>query len=206
MKKVITIFLLTSLFIISTACGKDPAGKSVAKDEEAQKKEEQSVEVDKGLLNVEVTLPKEFVEEENLEDLTAQAKEEGVKEITKNDDGSVTYKMSKSEYKKLMKEMEEETLKYIEETKNSEDFPSIKDITYNKSFSEYTLSVDKEVFESGFDGFAAMGLGITGLYHQVFSGIPAEKAKVTIDVKDVESGEVFNTLVYPDDLEEDSQN
>ena len=38
----------------------------------------------------------------------------------------------------------------------------------NKSFSKFTLIVDKEAFENSFDGFAALGLAMTGMYYQAF--------------------------------------
>ncbi len=200
MKKLIMLITLALLLMVS-ACGKDMSSKENVEKEE----KEQGVEVDKGLLNVEVTLPKDFFEEEDVDEMIAQAKEDGVKEAIKNEDGSITYKMSKSDYKEMMKEIDKHALEYIEEIKTSEDFPSIKEVIPNKSFSEFTLSVDQEAFENGFDGFAALGLGMTGLYHQVFAGTPGEKAKVIITLKNADNGEVFNTLVYPDDLEEEEE-
>lgn len=204
MKKFMILTILSLLLAITTACGKEAEGDNAKKKEEAAEQEEQGVNVDKGLMNVEVTLPKTFFEEEDVDELIAQAKKDGVKEVTKNDDGSLTYKMSKKEYKEMMKEVESSTLEYVE-TKSSEDFPSIKDVTHNKKFSEFTLVVDQETFENSFDGFAALGLGMTGLYHQVFSGTPAEEAKVKIALENVETGEVFDTIVYPDDLEEENE-
>ncbi|MBD8005435.1 hypothetical protein [Bacillus norwichensis] len=198
MKKLIMLITFAMLLMVS-ACGKDMSSNENVEKEE----EEQGVEIDKGLLNVEVTLPKDFFKEEDVDEMIAQAKEDGVKEAIKNEDGSITYKMSKSDYKEMMKEIDKNALEYIDEIKTSEDFPSIKEVIHNKSFSEFTLSVDQEAFESGFDGFAALGLGMTGLYYQVFAGTSGEKAKVTITLKNADSGEVFNTLVYPDDLEEE---
>ncbi|MBS4177745.1 hypothetical protein KHA89_09500 [Bacillus sp. FJAT-49731] len=200
---------LAFVLVLASACGKEEESKKEdqvskpIKEEEATDQEERGVEVDKGLLNVEITLPKDFIGDDNVDEIIAEAKADGVKDITKNDDGSLTYKMSKSVYNDLMKEMKAGTREYIEEIKNSEDFVSIKDITHNKSFSEFTLVVDQEAFENSFDGFAALGLGMTGLFYQVFAGITAEDAKATISVKDAETGEVFNTLVYPDDLPND---
>lgn len=206
MKKVITLLLLSLLLVATVACGKDTASnKNEDKEEKTAEDKEQGVEVDKGLMNVEVTLPKDFFEDENVDEMIAQAKENGVKEATKNDDGSITYKMSKSDYKEMMKEVDKSALEYIDELKSGEDFPSIKEVTHNKKFSEYTLVVDQEAFENSFDGFAALGLGMTGLYHQVFAGTSAEKAKVTISVENADTGEIFDTIVYPDDLEEENE-
>lgn len=110
--------------------------------------------------------------------------------------------MSKAEHKKMMKELEEGIIKSVEEIKTSEDFTSIKDVSYNKTFSEFTLSVNKEEFENSLDTIASFGLAITGMYYQLFNGVDPEKYKVTVIFKDESNGEVINTIVYPDDLNE----
>ncbi|MGO4369850.1 hypothetical protein AB4Z21_03445 [Paenibacillus sp. MCAF20] len=57
-----------------------------------EQEEEKGIEVDKNLLNVTVTLPASLFEGQNIDEVIASAKEDGVKEATKNEDGSVTYK------------------------------------------------------------------------------------------------------------------
>ncbi|CAM4239516.1 hypothetical protein [Lederbergia lenta] len=204
MKRIMILLLLVLILAITSACGKEEEIKKedAVKEEVATAEKEKGVEVEKGLLNVEVTLPKDFIDGDNIDDVIADAKQDGVKEVTQNEDGSLTYRMSKSVYRDLMKEMEENVVEYIKETKTSEDFASIRDIIHNKSFSEFKLVVDQETFENSFDGFAAIGLGMTGLLHQVFAGTSAEEAKVTISIEDADTGKVFDTIVYPDDLDD----
>ena len=162
----------------------------------------ESVSVDKGLVNVEFTLPASFFEGENMDEVIKTAKEEGVKEVTQNEDGSVTYKMSKSEHKKIMGEMEEEIVSYIEELKTGDDYTTINDVEYNKSFDEFTIVVaSEEEYSNAFDSIAVFGLGIQGTYYQVFDGTNIDDVKVTIHLKDESTSEVFHTTVYPDDFE-----
>ncbi|MEW8987432.1 MAG: hypothetical protein AB2401_10610, partial [Bacillus sp. (in: firmicutes)] len=161
----------------------------------------ESIEVDKGLLNVELTMPASMFEDENIDSTIAEAEAKGIK-VTKNNDGSVTYKMSKSKHKEMMKELEKELTKSLDELKNDEELASIQDITHNKSFSEFTLIVDKAAYENSFDGFAVLGLGFSGMYYQLFKGIDVDDFKVTIFVKDGATGEVFGEVVYPDALED----
>ncbi|MGM9928025.1 MAG: hypothetical protein ACI35P_08735 [Bacillus sp. (in: firmicutes)] len=171
-------------------------------DDEAKKEESNdTVEVDKGLLNVEVTLPASFFEGQDIDEVIAQAEEEGVKEVIKNDDGSLTYKMSKSEHKKMMTEMETEIKAFVEEMETSEDYTSIEKVDYNKSFDEFTVTVNREAFENGFDGFALLGLAIQSMYYQYFDGVSEEDYKMTVQLKDAETSEIFDTVVYPDALE-----
>jgi hypothetical protein len=66
-----------------------------------------------------------------------------------------------------------------------------------------TLIVDKELYENSLDGFAILGLGTAALCYQLFDGVQAENIAVTINIKDSTTGELFETMVYPDDLEAD---
>lgn len=168
----------------------------------AEKEGSEAVEVEKNILSVEITLPASMIESDNIDQVIAEAKADGVGEVIKNSDGSLTYKMSKSKHKEMMNEMATELKSSIDEMTNSEDFSSIKDITTNKSFSEFTMIVDQEVFENSFDSFATLGLGIGGMMYQLFDGVKSDDYKVTIHVKDEATGEEFATVVYPDDMEE----
>jgi hypothetical protein len=163
------------------------------------------IEVDKGIFNVNITLPASMFKDQNIDEVITKAKEGGVGEVIKNADGSLTYKMSKAKHKEMLKTMETDLIKSIDELKTKGDYASIKDIEHNKSFSEFTLSVDKEKYQGSFDGFAVIILGITGMYYQLFSGASMEDYKVTVFVSNVDTGEVFDTIVYPDALEKMGQ-
>lgn len=191
------ITIIFSVFLIG--CSSPDSENNNTEDEE-----ESQLEIDKGLLNVEVTLPAAFFEEEDIDSVIADAKENGVKEVTKNEDGSLTYKMSKATHQDLMNEMEADINKSIEEMTNSGDYPSIKAISSeNNSFSEFTVEVIREEFENSFDGFALLGLGIYGGYYQIFNGTKADDYQVVIHLKDQDTGEVFDEVTYPDDLDTD---
>lgn len=164
--------------------------------------EGEQINVDKGILNVEITLPASMFEDQDMDTIIAEAKEDGVEKVTKNDDGSVTYSMSKSAYNQIMQEMKEEFASFVDDMKNGEDFVSIKDIEYNDDLSDITLIVEQEKYENSFDAFASLGIGIQGMYYQIFEGTDPENTKVTISVKDMDTGEVFDTIVFPDSLKD----
>lgn len=186
----------------STETQETKAASETEKEESESKEEGQAVDVEKGLLNVEVTLPASFFEGEDIDAAIASAKEEGVGEVIKNDDGSLTYKMSKDTHKEMMAEMKTGVEEYLVEMKTSEDFTSIKDVTGNKDYTEFKMIVDKAAYENSFDGFSSLGLGMMGMYYQVFDGTDAESAKVEVTVEDEATGEVIGTSVFPDDLPE----
>lgn len=210
MKK-ITVLLLSSALILG-ACSNEkevteetPEANDAAagsENKEGEKNSEGGVNVDKGLFNVEVTLPAELFEGGDTETVVANAKQQGIDEATLNEDGSVTYKMSKSKHEELMAEL----AKSVEEAKTdiveSGDFPSIKEVKTNKDYDKFTISVDREAFENSMDGFATMSIGMVGSYYQAFNGIDAADMKVELELEDAATGEVFNTIVYPEALEE----
>ena len=114
---VLSIFMLVFL----VACSSD--GEKNSKEETGEK-----VAVDKGILNVEVTLPASFFEGEDIDEAIASAKEDGVTDVIKNSDGSLTYKMPKSKHKEMMAEMSGNLISYVEELKTDEELLSIQDV------------------------------------------------------------------------------
>lgn len=211
-KSLLLIALLLLVGSVLVACGEENSSTSTTGDTVGNEGDatpvdtpddntkNNSVEVNKGLLNVEITLPASFFEGEDMNQVIANAKEEGISDVKVNDDGSVVYKMPKSVHDKMINEMRESVLESVSDIVNSGDFPSIKDVTYNRSFSEFTLIVDKGAYENSFDGFAVFGIGIMGLYYQAFDGVSPDKNKVKINVEDITTGEVFNSITYPDDI------
>lgn len=206
--EVLSLKRLSMLIFILVILGACSSSNPVGNDEENQtavvegSEEKKNVAVEKGLLNVEITLPASFFEDDDIDEVIESAKADGVSEVTKNEDGSLTYQMSKTKHKEMLKEMKESILEYVDELENSDDFPSIQEVTYKKGFKEFTLTVDKEIFENSFDGFATLGLGMIGMYYQVFEGGNLEKSKVTVHLQDASSSEIFDTVVYPDALDE----
>ncbi|GAA0307963.1 hypothetical protein GGQ92_002579 [Gracilibacillus halotolerans] len=203
MKKI--LFILLSLIFVA-ACGSTEESSSSETEQEEEKtavesteeEEASDIEVDKNLLSVEIDIPANMVDD--IETTIAQGEEEGF-EITENDDGSLTYKMSKSRHKELMTDMRTNFEETFNEFVNSEEFPSIQDIQPNKDFTEFTMVVDKNLYEESFDGFASITLGMAGAMYIVFDGqTPSDDFNILIDIEDAETGEVFDTIKFPEDL------
>jgi len=199
MKKLIFAALLL-LNALLTACNADEEGKANEAQQQEKETDSEGINVDKGLFNVEVTLPASFFEGGDIDQSIAEAEKEGI-EVTKNEDGSLTYKMSKTKHKEMMSEMKTSLLETIEDLKNGEDFASIKDVEYNKDFSEFTLWVDRNEYENSFDGFAVFGLGLSGAMYQLFDGADPENYNVRLVVKDEATKEIIGEANYPKDLE-----
>lgn len=205
--KLTRFFTLIFIIMLLAACADHTAEteQDVAQDSEEQSTDEESgIEVDKGLLNVEITLPSNFFDEEELASIEENIEQETQEaEVTKNDDGSITVKMSKSDHKKMLEEMKEEFIVAIEDILEDENFVSIQDISYNKDFSNLTMVVsDKETFENSLDGFATLTLGVGSLLYQAFDGKDLEKDKVMLEIVDDSTNETIHEIIYPDALEE----
>ncbi len=178
-------------------------------DNESENKSKEAsgeeLNVDKGLRNVEVTLPQSFFEESTEAEILSAAEEEGFSDAKINEDGSVTYKMSKSKHKELMTEMKQEMVTSIEEMVTSGDYPSIKEISYNKKFDEFDIKVKRAEYENSFDGFAILGLVFSGAYYSAFDGKSGDDLKLTFNMIDAETNEVYDSSVYPEDWEDEEE-
>lgn len=157
-----------------------------------------SISVDKGLFDVTLNLPASFFEGTSPEDVIKNAKDEGIT-ATPNDDGSYAYKMSKAKHGEMMSDMAEGIESSVAEILSEKTYASVSNVEYNADFTEFNVTADKTAFESNFmDSFAILTFGLQGTMYQTFNGTPDNK--VTINVVDTATKEVFKTTVYPDAL------
>lgn len=206
MKRILALILALSLSFSVVGCGK--SGNDTNEDKTSNTgKEDDSIDVDKKLVNVEVTIPSSLLKSDNEEELdidqiTEEAKEQGIKKVELNDDETITYTMSKATHKKMMEEMRKSLIESIDELVNDEDISSIKDIVANKTFTEFDVVVDKAKFESSFDGFATFGVVFGSMFYQAFDGVDPDNYKVVLNLKDESTGEIFESVTYPDAFNE----
>lgn len=197
MKKISFILLSTLLLVVGCSAEKEEEANS-----ESTGEENSEIEVEKGLLNVEITLPPMLFSKEELAEIEKEMKEQRDAKISQNEDDSITIKLTKNEHKQLMNEMKEEFIQTIDDLIEDEDYPSITDITYNGDFTQLNMIVDREGFENSFDSIAIFSLGITSLFYQVYDGKDLNKDQVVVSLIDVEQDEVFEEIIYPEALEE----
>ena len=215
------LFVAIILFLALTGCSPNDAepdaevshneqevGVSKESLDEIAETADEEISVDKGLFDVSITMPASMVEldDQDIDSMIDEAQEMGVKEVVRNEDGSLTYKMSKSTHRKMMQEIKEDMIENIEDMIESGDFVSIKDVTYNHDFTEMTLIVDQNAFENSFDGFAVFGIGMIVMYYQLFDGVQPDNIQATIYLKNMDTGEVFNKIVYPDAFDDLGEN
>ena len=182
------LVLLMALTIIFTFCS------CADKSDSDNNNIDSMVEVDKKLLDVTVNLPAYMFSDETEEEIIAAAKEEGYKSCVVNEDGSVTYVMSKSHYNERIQEMKDRVAEgCAEKISDTGDYKYITDIKYNDDFSEFKIYIDTDVAEN-LDFFTTVELLLTARYYQSFVGYPADKVDTRIITLNDASGEEINSL------------
>lgn len=182
MKKAMWPILLVILLAL-TACS--------PKEDEMESKGDVKNEETNGA--VEVTLPSVLFEGVDMDGILEESNEKGILDVRVNEDASVTYKMTKEKHKKELEEARNDAVNFADMLKGA-DFPDIQDLKYDESLSEFSVLVDKSAYGDDFDRNAVMGLGMAGILYQSYDG---GKHNVTINIVDRSSGDVLDTVHYP---------
>jgi len=166
---------------------------------ESQSEGSGELEVNKGLLSVEVTLPAELISlgedtPPTEEDLKEAIAEEGSDvEVTLNDDGSATYRMSRGEYNRVLEDIRNSTGEYIQEV--IDESPGVfESVTFSDDIRDFEMVVDRQAFESNMGvQFVYIGLAFQGIFYQAFADIPVGDQYVVVRTIDSSTGEEFYT-------------
>lgn len=189
MKK--TIFFALSIIICLSlvGCGGSSNDTQQNIEEDSKSEETQSIEVDEGLLNVEITVPADFLEEGTTqEDLDEAAKEDGIKSITLNDDGSATYIMSKSKHDEMMAGIRESIDESMAEMIDPETYPTFVEVTSNDDYTHFTVKLSSN--EVGLsESISVLGFYMLGGLYNAFNGTPVDD--VTVSFVNAATGDII---------------
>lgn len=198
--------LLSSLLVLSlTGCKSNTADsdhsqtqvptaevEDTSKEEQLEKDKEElshigDIEVENGLLTVSITLPSDFTEGVTQSDLDAQ---DGTKYVSAklNDDGSVTYKFTKSQYKEMLQEISNSIEDSLKELVDSNDY-SFTEIKHNADYTEFNATIEGSE-PSLADSFAVLGFYMYSGIYGIFKGKSPEN--VIVNFYDT-SGNLINT-------------
>jgi len=184
MKKVLVFALVAVLLLSCAFCGLADAS--------------DSVQVDEGLIFVDVTLPASYFEdltEEEFQQVLANA-EEMYSKCVVNSDGSVTYTMTKAQHKEML----DEYMASVEEgiaglLEGEEEIVSFVDIKHNDDLSQVDIYVDTALY-GAFDSFASLTFFIAGSYYQSFAGVPEDEIEIVVSFIDNATMETFDVISY----------
>ncbi|MGI5894994.1 MAG: hypothetical protein ACOX6P_10460 [Candidatus Merdivicinus sp.] len=157
--------------VSSTVSTSEDSSETDTSSEETHSLDELSgLNVDQKLFDVEITIPADFVEEGMTQaDLDQEVEEAGFQSAVLNEDGSVTYVMTKDQHQKMMEEMKSSLDQSLSEMIDPETFPTFQNITSNDDYTEFTVQISSS--EIGFaEGMSVLGFYmISGVYH-AFNG------------------------------------
>lgn len=151
-----------------------------------------NIDVDENLLSVTVTLPAGYTDPEmTQDDYDAAAKEaDGIKSATLNEDGSVTYVMTKARHRQMLQELEEQYAALNNDMIGSEDFPNITDIKANDDFTEFTVTTTSTEL-SLMESMSVLQFYMEGGMYGIMSGKIVDN--VHVDYVNAETGEIIDT-------------
>ena len=205
MKKILLILLVLSMFITFAGCSSNdssdvetssPLESETVEDSLQEDEDELSAigdaEVENGILTVSITLPASLVKDVTQEDLDNDTS--GTYQSAKlNDDGSVTMKLTKTQYKEMLASISQELDACIKEISESDDY-NIDKVEHNDDFSKFdvTLSTDEVGL---YDSIASLAFYMYGGMYQIFKG--SKSANVVVNYYDtngalIESSDLNN--------------
>lgn len=189
MKKII-IALLLSFALITTlsACAESASNDDSSETNSTEANE--SIEVDENLLTVEITLPAEYAEGTTQEDLDKDVKIGTYKSATLNDDGSVTYIMTKKQHKELLSTIVDDINKNLNDMIGSEDYPNITDISANDTFTQFKVTTSSAELSLS-ETFSTIAFYMYGGLYNSFNGTPVDN--IHVDFINAESGELIES-------------
>lgn len=148
------------------------------------------VDVEKGLFNVELTIPANFVGEQTQEELNKMCEEKGYNSITLNDDGSATYVLTKQQHKEMMEELKNTINSSMSEMVDSEDYPNYTNVTANEDFTEFEITTKSSKLAMA-ETFSVLAFYMYGGMYNVFNGTDIDN--ITVKFINADTGEVIST-------------
>lgn len=162
------------------------------------------IAVDETLTTVTITIPSSIMQMGDTvtqETVDLSVANSGFDSGVLNEDGSVTYTMSQAKHREILDKYAASVDSSIADSIKAE--KSIKTVEHDDSFTKFTVTVDRADFENSLSAqFVGFGLALTAAMYQAFDGVGADGYRVTFDYVDADSGEVFDTAVYPDDFKD----
>lgn len=192
-KKITAMVLALTLCFALAACGKgeaetDESPIDIEADENApisNPEDEDNAEV------IKITMPAFLYESTTNEEIIYIAQEAGYSSCLINEDGSVTYTLSKEKYNEMVDSFKAEMEGYAKQYLEGEDaVESFKDITFNDDYSEIDFLVDAELFSEDQTEHSFVFYTSAATY-QAFIGVDDDNISVTVKFVNSENNEVI---------------
>lgn len=203
-EKILLLLALLGMLSYLSACGGEsapPKNTDTPKPSETIEQGESPTEthsldelndlnVEKNLFSVEFTVPSSFVEDGiTQESLDEAVKDNGYKSATLNEDGSVTYVMTKDQHQEIMDGIKTNIDETLFEMIESEEYPSFKSIKTNEDYTEFTIETTSK--ELGLnESISVIGFYMYGGLYNAFNG--TEPSDIAVIFVNSETGEIIS--------------
>lgn len=207
MKKLISLLLIMSLAVSLCSCTSNTSSSAANNEtsaasetetetlsEEEQLEEDRDelsaigdVEVENGILTVSVTVPSDFVGETTQDELDEKAGDTYVS-AKLNDDGSVTYKMTKNQHKEMLEGIVEGIDSSLQDMVDDDSY-SFTSIKHNDDYTQFDVTISGAELNFS-DSFATLAFYMYGGLYGIFSGHRADNVIVNFYDQD---GNLINT-------------
>lgn len=202
MKKLFALLMAGIMLFSLVACGSTAGTEHAGTGENTE--DAGAIQVDEGLLNVDVTLAASFFEGMTAEEIQNAAKENGYSNCIVNEDGSVTYTMSKAKHQEVLADYKtsiDDTIAGLLAGENA--VASFVSIEYNDDFSQVDVYVDAAAYTM-WDSLYALTFYMIGAYYQSFAGVAADQIDVIVNFIDNDTKEILDTASYKEYMSNNS--
>ena len=182
-----------ALALCLTACGGGAASTTAAGQDTAASvsSSEDGMNVEKNLFSVTLTYPASMVDEGTTQDsLNDEIKGiDGIKSATLNEDGSVTYIMTKAYHKQIVDDMAQTIDESMAEMVGSEDYPNFTNVEANEDYTVFTVTTKSKALSLD-ESLSLLQFYTEGAFYSVVSGNNADS--IHVDFVNADTGEVID--------------
>lgn len=182
-----------ALALCLTACGGGAASTTAAGQDTAvsASSSEDGLNVEKNLFSVTLTYPASMVDEGTTQDSLNDEISgiDGIKSATLNEDGSVTYIMTKAYHKQIVDDMAQTIDESMAEMVGSEDYPNFTNVEANEDYTVFTVTTKSKALSLD-ESLSLLQFYTEGAFYSVVSGNDADS--IHVDFVNADTGEVID--------------
>lgn len=182
-----------ALALCLTACSGGAASSAAAGSDAAASTSasEDGLNVEKNLFSVTLTYPASMVDEGTTQDsLNDEIKDiDGIKSATLNEDGSVTYIMTKAYHKQIVDDMAQTIDESMAEMVGSADYPNFTKVEANEDYTVFTVTTKSKALSLD-ESLSLLQFYTEGAFYSVVSGNDADS--IHVDFVNADTGEVID--------------
>lgn len=151
----------------------------------------EQIAVEDNLFDVTLTLPADYASDITAEEIAQQVADGKVHTGVLNDDGSVTYTMSKAQHAALLESIAAELRNTLDDMIGSTDYPNLTAIEANDDFTDFTVYTTTQPGAVGLsDEMSVLIYYTCGKMYGIVSG--QEPDNIHVDILNAESGELVS--------------